>query len=396
MCRHTQVCSRKIEATVNKTTQKIASVRNRSNFAFWSHLKNTFTSGSDTQTDMILTREQCNGLKGYAILLIVIHNYVDHIMGMGCNEMAYSQTATTDFTTMVTTQPSIWHFFSFTGWIGVALFLFVSGYGLMRKYGDGSIDKTSFIRRHVVKLWVLLAPVYILYVVVQHYWCGEPHNWQSIIAQLTFTINFISYGDNGFVIEPGVYWFFGAILQFYLIFLFIRKWGKVKLLMLMAGAIALNYTFLYLTTDETTWWFRQNCIGWGAPFLLGVISAKTSFQPSKSWLWALLPTALMTLYLCMTVKVFIPFTELCTILFFGSLVMLMNFKLINAVGMISASIFVIHPFIRMTLYQALGNTTLSVSAMVAIYLALVMVFSLLHHLFYRKTSSTKPHTGLPE
>ena len=61
---------------------------------------------------MTLTREQCNGLKGYAILLIVIHNYVDHIMGMGCNEMAYSQAATTDFTTMVMTQPSIWHFFS--------------------------------------------------------------------------------------------------------------------------------------------------------------------------------------------------------------------------------------------------------------------------------------------
>ena len=358
----------------------IVSVRKRSNFAFWSHLMNIFTSGIDIQTDMMLTREQCNGLKGYAILLIMIHNYVDHIMGMGCNEMAYSQEATTDFITMVTTQPSIWHFFSFTGWIGVALFLFVSGYGLARKYGDGDIDKTSFIRRHVIKLWVLLAPVYILYVAVQYYWCSEPHNWQSIIAQLTFTTNILSYGDNGFVIEPGVYWFFGAILQFYLLFLFIRKWSAGKLMIALAGALALNYAFLYLTTDDTMWWFRQNCIGWCTPFLLGMIAAKSLYTPSKSWLWVLLPTSLAALYLCMTIKAFIPFTELCTVLFFGSLVLLMNLKPINVFGMISASIFVIHPFIRMILYQALGNSTLSISAMVAIYFVIVLAFSLLHHL----------------
>ena len=375
-------------------TQIIASVRNRSNFAFWSHSTNIFTSGVDIQTDMMLTREQCNGLKGFAILLIMIHNYVDHIMGMGCNEMAYSQAATTDFTTMVTTQPSIWHLFSFTGWIGVALFLFVSGYGLARKYGDGDIDKKSFIRRHVIKLWVLLAPVYILYVAVQHYWCGESHNWQSIIAQLTFTTNILSYGDNGFVIEPGVYWFFGAILQFYLLFLFIRKWNVNKLMIALACGLALNYAFLYLTTDDTMWWFRQNCIGWFAPFLFGMIAAKIPYKPSKSWLWILLPASLTTLYLCITIKAFIPLTELCTILFFGSLVLLMNLKLINIVGMISASIFVIHPFIRMTLYKALGSSTLSISAMVAIYFVLVMAFSLLHHLLYRKVSSSNIQTGL--
>ena len=343
---------------------------------------------------MTLTREQCNGMKGYAILLIMIHNYVDHIMGMGCNEMAYSPSATADFAAMATTQFSIWHFFSFSGWIGVALFLFVSGYGLTRKYGDGSINKPLFIRRHVVKLWMLLAPVYILYVVVQHYWCGEPHNWQSVIAQLTFTINLLSYDDNGFVIEPGVYWFFGAILQFYLVFLFIRKWPVKWLVMAMIGALMLHYAFLYHTSDDTMWWFRQNCIGWGAPFLLGMIAAKVSWEPSRLWLWVLIPASLAALYLCMTIKILIPFTELCTILLFCSLSLLINLKFINAVGLISASIFVIHPFIRMALYQSLGNSALTISAMVAIYLALVLVFSILHHLVYIGVLSSKPHTGL--
>ena len=345
---------------------------------------------------MTLTREQCIGLKGYAILLIMIHNFVDHILVMGNNEMAFSPSATSDFVAMATSKFSIWHFFSFTGWIGVALFLFVSGYGLMRKYGDGGIDKKSFIRRHVVKLWLLLAPVYILYVVVQHYWCGEPHNWQSVVAQMTFTINFLSYGDNGFVIEPGVYWFFGAILQFYLVFLFIREWRTKWLIAALAGALSLHYAFLYASADDTMWWFRQNCIGWGAPFLLGVIAAKTSWQPSKPWQWTLLLPSFAALCLCMTIKAFMPFTEMCVVVFFGSLTLLVNLKPINAVGMISASIFVVHPFVRMVLYKAFGNSALSITAMVAVYLAIVMVFSILHHLFYRRVAQTKPHNSSPE
>lgn len=162
----------------------------------------------------------------------------------------------------------------------------------------------------------------------------------------------------------------------------------------MIGALVLHYAFLYHTSDDTMWWFRQNCIGWGAPFLLGMIAAKVSWEPSRLWLWVLIPASLAALYLCMTIKILIPFTELCTILLFCSLSLLINLKFINAIGLISASIFVIHPFIRMALYQSLGNSALTISAMVAIYLALVLVFSILHHLVYIGVLSSKPHTGL--
>ena len=240
----------------------IVIARNRSIFALSRRRKSVFSCGTDTQEDMELTRKQCNGMKGYAILLIMIHNFVDHLMGMGCNEMAYSPAATADFISMATSQLSIWHIFSFTGWIGVALFLFASGYGLTRKYGSGNVNTSHFIRRHLVKLWILLIPVYLLYVMVQHFWCGEPHNWQSIITQLTFTINLLSYRNNQFVIEPGVYWFFGVILQFYLVFLFIQKWKTNWLAGLILCSLALHYFFLYNTNDDTMWWFvfRQSDI----------------------------------------------------------------------------------------------------------------------------------------
>ena len=342
---------------------------------------------------MKLTREQSNEMKGYAILLIMIHNYVDHIMGMGCNEMAYSAQATSDFVTMATTQPSIWHLFSFTGWIGVALFLFASGYGLTMKYGSGTIDTRSYVRRHTVKLWTLLAPVYLLYVVVQHWWCGNPHNWQSVIAQLTFTINFFSYGDNGFVLEPGVYWFFGAILQFYLVFLSIRKWHTRWLITATICALALHYTFLYFTSDDTMWWFRQNCIGWGAPFLLGMIAARTTCNPSRRHVALMCPASLIGLCLCLTIKPLTPLTEACTILFFWSIVRLFGFRAIGTIGIISASIFVIHPFVRMVLYKALGDSGLGLAAMVAIYFVAVMLLSLLHRSLHRRLFATRAHSG---
>jgi peptidoglycan/LPS O-acetylase OafA/YrhL len=368
----------------------IAIARNRSIFALSRRHENGFSCGADTQEDMKLTREQCNGMKGYAILLIMIHNFVDHLMGMGCNEMAYSPTATADFISMATSQLSIWHIFSFTGWIGVALFLFVSGYGLMRKYGSEAVNKSHFVRRHVIKLWILLIPVYLLYVLVQQYWCGEPHNWQSIIAQLTLMINLLSYGDNQFVIEPGVYWFFGAILQFYLVFLFIRKWRTNWLIAALVCLLALHYFFLYHTNDDTMWWFRQNCIGWGAPFMLGMLAARTRWQPTK-WLLAIIClVSFVTLFFCLTTKALTPFTEVCTILFFGSLSLLLNIKAINAIGIISASIFVIHPFMRMVLYKALSNCDIGVAAMVAIYIISVLVLSLIHHLLYKRVFSSNP------
>lgn len=333
---------------------------------------------------MEIKREQSLGMKGYAILLIMIHNFVDHIMLIGNNEMSYSPSATSDFVSHILSNTSIWHIVSFTGWIGVALFLFVSGYGLTKKYGNENIDTARYIKRHVVKLWMLLAPMYVLYVLVQHWWCGEPHNWQSIVAQLSFTVNILSYGDNGFVIEPGVYWFFGVILQFYLIFLLVRRWRIGWLLSLMTGTIAMHYGFLYFADDDTMWWFRQNCIGWGAPFLMGMIAAKLSWQPSKLWLAFLLPISFVLLLLCLTIKALMPFTEICTVLFFGSIALLINIKPINAIGIISASIFVVHPFVRMVLYKALGDSALSIAPMVGIYLIIVAVLSILHHWLYRR------------
>ena len=154
--------------------------------------------------DMNLTKEQSLNLKGYAITLIMIHNYVDHVLSSYCNEMGYHQAYTDAFLSRLWPVPSVWHCFAFAGWIGVAVFLMLSGYGLTRKYGGQPVDQRLYVKRHATKLWLLLIPVYLLFVLIYHFGYGEPHNLLSVIAQCSFTINLFSYGDNGLIMEPGV------------------------------------------------------------------------------------------------------------------------------------------------------------------------------------------------
>ena len=197
---------------------------------------------------MSLSRTQCQNIKGWAIMLIVIHNFVDHLMRFYCNEMVYSQDNTDAFLGIGFTPTAVWQLFAFVGWIGVALFLFLSGYGLTSKYGDRQINTVSYIKSHVIKLLWLLVPVYLLYFFIYHYGFGHEHNWQSVVAQLTFTINFLDYGNNSFLTEPGVYWFFGAIMQFYLFFLVIRKLKDRWLWIIAIAGVALNYLVLYMAS----------------------------------------------------------------------------------------------------------------------------------------------------
>lgn len=341
---------------------------------------------------MSLSRTQCQNVKGWAIMLIVIHNFVDHLMRFYCNEMVYSQENTDAFLGIGFTQFAVWQLFAFVGWIGVALFLFLSGYGLTCKYGDRQINTLSYIKSHVIKLLWLLVPVYLLYFFIYHYGFGHEHNWQSVVAQLTFTINFLDYGNNSFLTEPGVYWFFGAILQFYFLFLVLRKLKNNWLWVVAIAGVALNYLALYMASDDTMWWVRQNAIGWIAPFVMGMLAARGKFELSRRKCVLLCPVSLIFLGACLTIKPLTPLTEVCTVLFIVSLTGLFTWRPITWIGTISASLFVIHPLIRMICYNVMPHFTFSANQvvalyeMVSIYLVAVVVVGWLHHLLLQRAT----------
>ena len=142
---------------------------------------------------------------------------------------------------------------------------------------------------------------------------------------------------------------------------------------------------IYLTSA-----FRLLAIPVGVYFLFRLIGIDETINRINTILIGM-PVASFGTMFCLTTKVLTPLTEVSTILFFGSLTLLSNFKAINAIGIISASIFVIHPFMRMVLYKALSNCDIGIAAMVAVYVISVLVLSILHHLAHKRFSSPNPH-----
>lgn len=328
---------------------------------------------------MDITREQDLNIRGFSILLLVVHNYVYRLMGINCNEFAYSKQVTDIFLSHVSSGQMPWYVASFAGWVVVSCFFFLSGYGLTRKYGEAAqLPLYCYIKRHVSKLWKLLLPVFAVYIAL--FYGAFGHNWNipSIIAQVTFTINPLCYGDNSFVIEPGIYWFLGAILQFYLFFPVIRRLDKNWLWLLLAAGIAIRYLAIYGMSNDVQEWIRLNALGWVTPFIAGMIAARTPLNLTRRTSVVLCILSAVLLWLCMTHQCLMPLSEICCITCCVTLSRIVTLKPLAWIGGISSSIFMIHPLLRMIFYE-LGphSVLLSLACYTVLSIAVGWLYSLL-------------------
>ena len=320
-----------------------------------------------------MSKEQSSFIKGLGILLIMVHNFVDILLNIASNEMSFSQKATDAFLAHVFTADSLWYIFSFAGWIGVPLFFFISGYGLTKKYNaTNTIKAGTYIKNHVVKLWKLMLPIFLVYFCLYH------TNIQSALAHVTFTINILSYGKNSFHIDPGVYWFFGAILQFYLLFLLLRKLSTRWLWVLCAVFLVVQYCIVYCVSYDMANWMRHNFVGWGVPFLLGMIAARSQLNISKPWNSALCAASFLILCACLVIRWLTPLTEVAMIIFLVTLSRMVTWKWACFIGIISPSIFALHPLIRMLFYSLCFKPEYVLVLTIA-YSAIVILLSWAHH-----------------
>ena len=94
----------------------------------------------------LLSREQCSAMRGLAIVGIFMHNYL-HWLGPMVKENEYQFIQhNVDRMMVELSSPSgnlIYHLFSFFGHYGVPIFLFLSGYGLVKKYENQSLPAFS-------------------------------------------------------------------------------------------------------------------------------------------------------------------------------------------------------------------------------------------------------------
>ena len=253
---------------------------------------------------MKLTKSDTAFLKGIAILMIVLHNFCHHLpLSVTENEYTFSPLRFQQLCRYImdggphVVLNTISHF----GHYGVPLFLFLSGYGLVRKYEKTPHPHLTlrqhiaadvrFVVAHMVKLWMLMIPAIAFY---WAYICWGGRAWEvsgsDLFAMLTFTSNL--FIRRNLILGP--WWFFSLILQLYIIYrLVFYHFRSHSLLIAVTLGFFLLQCFLYfadvrLTPDGRLALFdtdpyhtdlfnycRYNAPAWLLPFSAGVLAARS-------------------------------------------------------------------------------------------------------------------------
>lgn len=311
-----------------------------------------------TMRKELLSRMECSALRGIAIAGIFLHNYC-HWVGQIVqeNEYTFDMDNCNHFFSVIKHPDALFpaHLLSFFGHYGVPVFLFLSAYGLVMKYEKQPYDKSvtlpvsDFIRHHYMKLFKMMIIGFVAFTVIDAITPGRHHySFIDIVAQLGMFNNVLPNPDN--IIWPGPYWFFGLMLQLYVVYrllLYRRKWVVV------VACIALCW-LLQIFCDpegETLNRLRYNFIGGMLPFGAGLLYARYGRETSVvSYGTITLISAALILLFSFNYQLwfFIPLL-ICTFSI-GLIKTISRFdklmNMLNWLGVISAALFVCHPITR--------------------------------------------------
>ena len=317
-----------------------------------------------------LSRAQCNALRGIAIAAIVLHNYC-HWLGFAVKENEYRFFA--DRPALFMDKLLSWdgdlfvHFFSFLGHYGVPLFLFLSGYGLVRKYEQGVTPAPAawrFLVCHYLKLLRLMIIGYVVFIGV---YClrsanaAEVFSADRVAAQLTMVINFV-YAAPDRVIRPGPYWFFGLMMQLYALYILLLYRNR-KTAVALAVVVACCIVQMLCATGEALNYARYNFVGGALPFVAGILFARHGrcrFQPRPMGRFSSRPLIILV---CLAVILVSAAAVLYGGMLFETWLWVPLFVVVGAIatvrllpapvlrgcawlGGLSATLFVVHPLIR--------------------------------------------------
>ena len=227
-------------------------------------------------TSPLLSRTECNLMRGFAIIIIIIDNFAHLLRGVFLdNEYRYNIKAVNGFLNNLAHPDGLLPFniISFYCPYGVMLFIFLSGYGLTLKYelGNGKgVSCKDFIFSHYNKMFTMhlkgLALFLTFYLIFNP---TETLNAVSVFLQALLVVNLSPYH----IVYPGVYWFFGMIMEMYVIFrLFIyQRKDTLVVALIVLSLIAMAFAG---PAGDATLYLRMNfCIAI-LPFCMGVLAAR--------------------------------------------------------------------------------------------------------------------------
>ena len=307
-----------------------------------------------------LSESDCKVLRGISMLCIVAHNYCHWLPDMTQeNEFQWKISNVQAFLNSLATSDGCclsMCLFSFFGHYGVPVFLFLSAYGLEQKYGNGMSVRGGvggFAVRHYCKLWKMMAPGFLVAFALSLWMIVPPHDFSmpEFAAMLGMAGNL--FPDPSAVIWPGPYWYFGVMLQLYVVYrFFVFRHSLSWTLSLIALCVCVQ---MFLIPDGGVMrWYRYNFFGSFLPFGMGVVFARQEKRVAnllQSTLWLYVGfIVLMSLVILSGFNFFTwTFTPAFVCLLAVVLVKLLPRRLrvvFEWVGGISAALFVWHPIVR--------------------------------------------------
>ena len=315
----------------------------------------------------LLTRNECTAMRGIAILAIILHNYC-HFISKIVQENEYQF--------FVSHNEQLWqvishpdellpiHLLSFFGHYGVPVFLFLSGYGLVRKYetSDDSCPPMRFVRYSYLKLLRMLIVGFSLFICVDMVTPGRfQFHWDNVIAQLLMYINVLPEPEK--TIWPGIYWFFGLMMELYIVYrlLFYRRSSWIAIALIVVCWLLQAFCD---PEGETLNRLRYNCIGGLLPFGLGIIAARvrtlrtgsttptdSAYAPYGPILWLLVFILSVALVFAMSFNFHTWLLWIPVFIILGTIALVKAMpkwmlSIVTWFGSISAAMFVAHPIAR--------------------------------------------------
>lgn len=313
----------------------------------------------------LLSKQQCTAIRALAIISIMIHNICHNYpfsIKESDTEWAIDQTMRwCDYIL----QPDInlvLNIFSCFGFIGVAAFIFLGGYGLVRKYEQSGAPFAtgSFIFTHYRKLLALVLVPQCAFVVLQILLTHHTNvTIGGLVAQLTMTTNFLPM----FRINPYIYWYLGLMMQLYVIYALLHRFnGQRARVLIPLLLIIVGFVLHIVVPCETQFghMMRSNFFVGLLPFGLGMLAARFLHENH-------LTTRCAALLLPVLVLMLVGFTFNYVLwglnygvgaAIFVCLGRLLHGRLLNAavaVGNVSALIFILHPLTRFVINHFLPN-----------------------------------------
>lgn len=352
--------------------------------------------------ESLFSKENSNILRGIGILAIMLHNFL-HIPQFGLpreNEMSFSEEKAGAFFDMLTSGGwnVIAEWFSFLGWIGVPVFIFLTGYGtaITSSFSNKTINYSSvnYIKKSFLKLFALMLPAVLFFAgidIIKH------EIWPGLFKRFFYLTMSTNLAYPYLKCDPGVYWYFGLTFQFYVLWALFGKKLNNKSLIILSLLFMAGLAVLCLVDAPAALSIYRHCFtGWFFIFAIGVYfgNRKGNGEKELSWnlsvfVWLLLAIVLFAMVVLMNkwlaTWLFVPVVALGMFYAAGKVILRMPHvaKIFRWFGGLSACIFVCHPIARLIVIRGVYPHVSNLLLITLVYIVVSIVLAMGYERIYK-------------